>query len=313
MTESMVDFEPIVEMLIDILGEYKYHNERAGQIAFSCPVCSYEIKGLDHLDGKGNLEVNYLQGVYKCWSCAETHDTHGSLHKLVRKYGTHRQLKKFELMMPESEFEIEKKTYQKVKLPKEFISFKTASNGLKLTHHYKRAHNYLKERNITDEMIDRFNMGFCYEGKYANRIIIPSYDDEGIINYFVARSYESRPYRKYDNPEAEKQAIIFNEYLIDWNEPIHIVEGPFDSIFVPNAIPMLGKVMSDLLFDKIYNNAKKVIIVLDGDAFKDAEKLYYRLNGGKLFGKIWITRLPIDRDIADLQGDLTNYQPFQID
>lgn len=312
MTESMVDFEPIVEMLIDILGEYKYHNERAGQIAFSCPVCSYEIKGLDHLDGKGNLEVNYLQGVYKCWSCAETHDTHGSLHKLVRKYGTHRQLKKFELMMPESEFEIEKKTYQKVKLPKEFISFKTASNGLKLTHHYKRAHNYLKERNITDEMIDRFNMGFCYEGKYANRIIIPSYDDEGIINYFVARSYESRPYRKYDNPEAEKQIIIFNEFLIDWDEPIYITEGPFDSIFLPNSIPLLDKKLSDLLFDKLYEKAKKVIIVLDGDAFNDAEKIYHKLNGGNLFNKIWITKLPIDKDIADLCGNLMEYPPFQL-
>lgn len=313
MLEAMVDFEPIVDMLIDILGEYKYHNEHSGQIAFSCPVCSYEIKGLDHLDGKGNLEVNYLQGVYKCWSCAETHDTHGSLHKLVRKYGTHRQLKKFELLMPETEFEIEKKIYKKVRLPKEFISFKNASTGIKLTHYYKRPYNYLKERHVTDEMIERFNIGFCYEGKYANRIIIPSYDIEGELNYFVARSYETRPYRKYDNPEAEKQSIIFNEHLIDWNKDIYLVEGPFDSIFLPNAIPMLGKVMSDLLFEKIYTNAKKVIIVLDGDAYKDAEKLYYKLNGGRLFGKIWITRLPIDKDIADLQGDLTNNQPFQID
>lgn len=312
MTESMIEYELIVEMLIDILGDYKYHNEHAGQIAFSCPVCSYEIKGLDELDGKGNLEVNYIQGVYKCWSCAETHDTHGSLHKLVRKYGTHRQLKKFELLMPETEFEIEKKIYKKVKLPKEYISFKNASTGIKLTHHYKRAYNYLKERHITDDMIEQFNIGFAYEGKYTNRIIIPSYDAEGEINYFVARSYETRPYRKYDNPEAEKQAIIFNEYLIDWNEPIYIVEGPFDSIFLLNAIPMLGKVMSDLLFNKIYDNAKKVIIVLDGDAWDDAQKLYYKLNGGKLFGKIWIAKLPEDKDIADLCGDLTNYQPFQI-
>lgn len=313
MTESMVEYEEIVEILIDILGEYKYHNERAGQIAFSCPVCSYEIKGLDYLDGKGNLEVNYIQGVYKCWSCAETHDTHGSLHKLIKKYGSRRQLKKFELLMPETEFEIEKKIYHRVKLPKEYISFKDVSNGLKLTHHYKRAYNYLKERNVTDEMIERFHIGFCYEGKYANRIIIPSYDAEGIVNYFVARSYETRPYRKYDNPEAEKQLIIFNEYLIDWNKDVYIVEGPFDSIFLINAIPMLGKVMSDLLFDKLYENAKKIIIVLDGDAYKDAEKLYYKLNGGRLFNKIWITKLPIDKDIADLQGDLTNYEPFQID
>jgi DNA primase len=312
MVESMVEYVPIVEILTDIFGEYKYHNEHAGQIAFSCPVCSYEIKGLDHLDGKGNLEINYIEGVYKCWSCAETHDTHGGLHKLVKKYGTRRQLKTFELLMPETEFEIEKKTYQKVRLPKEFISFNKVENGIKLTHHYKYAINYLRKRNVTDEMIEKFNIGFCYEGKYANRIIIPSYDADGELNYFVSRSWETRPFKKYDNPEAEKQIIIFNEYLIDWNLPIYVVEGPFDHIFVPNSIPLLGKKMGDLLFNKIYDNAKKVIIVLDGDAWADAEKLYYKLNGGRLFGKIWVSRLPEDRDIADLQGDLTNYLPFQI-
>jgi len=312
MTESMIDFEPIVEMLIDILGENKYHNEHTGQISFSCPVCSYEIKELDHLDGKGNLEVNYLQGVYKCWSCAETHDTHGSLHKLVKKYGTHRQLKKFELLMPETEFEIEKKVYKKVRLPKEYISFKNASAGIKLIHHYKRAYNYLKERHVTDEMIEQFNIGFCYEGKYANRIIIPSYDAEGQLNYFVARSYETRPYRKYDNPEAEKQTIIFNEHLIDWNEPIYIVEGPFDSIFLPNAIPMLGKKMSDLLFNMLYEKAKKVIIVLDPDAWEDSQKLYYKLNGGRLFDKIWVVKLEGDHDIADIKGDISKFPPLQL-
>ena len=311
MIESMVKYDPIVDLLIEILGDYKYHNEYSGQIAFSCPVCSYDIKGLDELDGRGNLEINYKQGVYKCWSCAETHDTHGRLRYLIKKYGTLRQLKKFELLIPNEPGEEEKKLYKKVRLPKEFISFKTASIGIKLTHHYKRAYNYLKERNVTDEMIEKFNIGFCYEGKYANRIIIPSYDSDEILNYFVARSYETRPYRKYDNPEAEKQMIIFNEFLIDWNEPIYIVEGPFDSIFVPNSIPMLGKKISDLLFNMLYERAKKVIIVLDGDAFADAEKLYHKLNGGRLFGKIWISKLPEDKDIADLCGDLTNYSPYQ--
>jgi DNA primase len=313
MVETIVDYEPIVEILIDIFGEYKFHNEYSGQIAFSCPVCSYEIKGLDHLDGKGNLEINYKLGVYKCWSCAETHDTHGVLHYLIRKYGNRKQLKKFELLVPDERGEIEKKIYKKVKLPNEFISFKTASTGIKLTPYYKQALNYLKERNVTDEMIEKFSIGFCYEGKYANRIVIPSYNAEGELNYFVARSYERKPLKKYDNPEAEKQIIIFNERLIDWDKDIYIVEGPFDSIFVPNSIPLLGKKLGDFLFAKLYDNAKKIVIVLDGDAYDDAQKLYYKLNGGKLFGKICVAKLPKDKDIADLCGDLTNYQPFQID
>ena len=93
MIETMVEYEPIVEMLIDIFGEYKYHNERTGQLSVDCPVCSYEIKGLDKGDHKGNLEINYIEGVYKCWSCGESHDTHGKLHYLIKKYGTRQQLK----------------------------------------------------------------------------------------------------------------------------------------------------------------------------------------------------------------------------
>ena len=61
-----IEFEPIIEILEDILGDYKLHNDGKGQISFDCPVCSHEIKGLDEGDGKGNLEINYKLGVYKC-------------------------------------------------------------------------------------------------------------------------------------------------------------------------------------------------------------------------------------------------------
>ena len=161
--------------------------------------------------------------------------------------------------------------------------------------------------------MEKFNIGFCYEGEYKNRIIIPSYSEEGTLNYFVARSWETKPYLKYKNPAAEKEIIVFNEYLIDWDKPISLVEGPFDSLFVDNSIPMLGKKISDLLFELIYDKAKKVTIILDGDAWGNAQRLYDKLNGGRLFGKIWISKLPIDMDIADLQGNLTDYPPYQID
>lgn len=313
MIDSMVDYKPVADLLIDIFGEYKTHNDYSGQISFSCPVCSYEIKGLDHLDGKGNLEVNYKLGVYKCWACAETHDTHGGLYHLVKKYGSVNDLKKFIALMPDEPGEIQKKVYKKVRLPKEFISFPRASEGLKLTPTYKFPYNYVKSRNITDEMLKKFNMGFCYEGEYKNRIVIPSYDGEGRLNYFTARSWERKPFQKYKNPEAEKDIIIFNEFLIDWEKPISLVEGPFDSIFVDNSIPLLGKKLSEYLFSILYEKAIEVRIILDGDAWVNAQKIYHQLNGGRLFGKIWIARLPDELDIAELRGDLTEYPLYQID
>lgn len=312
MTESMVEYEPIVDILLDIFGEYKFHNDGSGQIAFSCPVCSYDIKGLDHLDGKGNLEVNYKLGVYKCWSCAETHDTHGVITFLVKRYGSTRQYKNFMTLMPEGVGVLEKKKYKKVRLPKEFISFTRASDGLKMTPTFKAPYNYLKQRNVSDEMMEKFNIGFCYDGDCKNRIIIPSYGEDGTLNYYVARSWETKPYLKYKNPEAEKEIIVFNEYLIDWTKPISLVEGPFDSIFVDNAIPMLGKKLSEYLFMLLYEKATKITIILDPDAWNDAQKIYHQLNGGKLFGKVWIVKLEGENDIADLHGDLILFPSFQL-
>lgn len=312
MHTTELDSSAIVEILEDILGDYYLHNDAKGQISFDCPVCSHEIKGLDEGDGKGNLEVNYKLGVYKCWSCGETHDTHGSVYKLIKKYGTKKHISIYEILKPE-ETQITKNYKKIVGLPKEFIAFSKASMGLKLTHHYKMAFNYLKKRNITLEMCEKHNIGFAYEGPYSGRIIIPSYDIENQLNYFVARSYFENTKMKYKNPEVQKEIIIFNESLIDWNDEVYVVEGAFDSIFVNNSIPLLGKVLSEHMHSILYDNAKKITIVLDGDAWEDAQNLFHKLNTGKLFGKTWIVKLPKDKDIADLKGDFTNLEKIQLD
>ena len=128
-----------------------------------------------------------------------------------------------------------------------------------------------------------------------------------MLNYFVARSWvKSR--LKYKNPTAEKDQIIFNEGLIDWDKDIHICEGAFDSFFLDNSIVMLGKKMSSLLFETLYANAKgNIIICTDGDAWSDGLKLYHELNGGALYNKIKIIKLPMDKDICDLRGQIDEY------
>jgi hypothetical protein len=61
--------------------------------------------------------------------------------------------------------------------------------------------------------------------------------------------------------------------LIDWEKPIFLCEGVFDSFFLTNSIPLLGKHLPELLFGMLYDNAKNdIIICLDGDAFENAKK-----------------------------------------
>jgi DNA primase len=299
----MEDYSLLVELLEEVLGKSKKHSHSSGQISFDCPVCSYDLKGLEHGDGKGNFEVNYTKNAFKCWACAETNGTHGNLYTIFKRWGNRTQLKKLDLLLPE-EFTPAEKKYERVRIPKEFINLKDVSDGMRLTHHFRQADNYLKSRSITQEQINKYNIGYCYEGYYGGRIIIPSYTKEGDLNYFVARSY-SKHEQKYKNPVAEKDKIFFNESLVDFSKDIYLVEGAFDSIFVPNSIPMLGKYLSEMLWRRIYNEAEaNVYICLDGDAWRDAERLYYRLNGGRLHRRVKLIKLPKDKDIADLKGEI---------
>lgn len=296
------EVEVLVELLTDVLGEPHQHYESRGQISFDCPVCADE-KGLDHGDGKGNLEINYGKHVYKCWSCGETLGTHGPLGRLFDKYATKEQKKVYNLIKPE---ELKKQEEKKVslKLPEGYTQFKD-SNPRFIPH--AEAYRYLTSRGITDEMIEKYQIGYTVTGDFAYRIIVPSFSKNGVLNYFVARSWVPKK-MKYKNPTAAKDEIIFNESRIDWFKDIYLVEGVFDSFFLDNSIVMLGKKMSSLLFETLYEKALgNIIICVDGDAWNDGLKLYHELNGGRLYNKIKIVKLPADKDVCDLRGQIDEY------
>ena len=124
-------------------------------------------------------------------------------------------------------------------------------------------------------MVDviRYGMGYCEEGLYANRIIVPSYSSDGELNYFVGRDiYEGG--MKYKNPPVSKD-VIGLDLFINWNEPIVLCEGVFDAIAIRrNAIPLFGKTIPKSLMKKIYEKqVKQIYILLDSDAIMDSIKM----------------------------------------
>ena len=296
--------ELVIDILENVLGQPKNHYENKSQISFDCPVCSYDIKGLDKGDGKGNLEVNYEYNVYKCWACSETHNTHGTLYKLIRRYGSKNDLELYKLVNPDIikpkvEIEVEKKVIDG--LPDNFISLTEESD----CEEYKKAIEYLTKRNIGKDIIEKYNIGYCGYGEYSGRIIFPSYDMYGDINYFLGRSYNKYSKLKYKNPDIPKTEIIFNEQKINWDSNIYLVEGVFDHIVVPNSIPLLGKVLSDNLFKKLLKYSEsKIIVLLDSDAYMDSIKIYKKLNSTKLYGRVLLVRLPNGFDISDINQRL---------
>ena len=117
--------------------------------------------------------------------------------------------------------------------------------------------HYLKKRGISIFDIIRYRIGYAETGPYSGKIIIPSYDSEGQLNYFVSRAFYENDSYKHKNPKVSKDIIGF-DMLINWNEPIILCEGAFDAITIKrNAIPLFGKQINPKSSDKNYRRRSK--------------------------------------------------------
>ena len=257
-----------LKILKDILGRCFTSNE---ETLFYCPYCNHHKK---------KFSVNTDKNCYKCWIC----DTHGrSIRRIVRRFGSYTQLREWDkldgrediLQFDELFSEIKKETSNKsLTLPEEFATLTGRSQPLSAI----KAVNYLENRGITKEEVVRWKIGFCTRGQFEGRIIVPSFDEEGYLNYFIARSY-TNDWRKYMNPSTTKD-IVFNHLFIDWDSDLSLVEGIFDAIKAgANSIPLLGSTLREdsKLFQEIVKNDTPVFVALDIDAEKKAFSIISKL------------------------------------
>jgi len=161
-------------------------------------------------------------------------------------------------------------------LPKEFIRLYEYPKikDIQVKMQMKQALNYLKLRGIGRTDILRYGIGYCPNGNYSGRIIVPSYDENFNLNFFVSRSIFEEDTLKYKNPKWSKDVIGF-DCFIDWDEPVTLVEGVFDAITARyNAVPLFGKIIQPKLRERILlRKPPKIIVALDNDAYSDAIKI----------------------------------------
>jgi DNA primase len=260
---------------------------KGNEQAHHCPFCNHHKK---------KLQVNLDTQRWHCWVC----DSKGrSIQSLLRKLNVDiRDLNRLKDIYGEDDYTlVEKDEYvAKLQLPSEFKQLHFKPKGF--NPEYNQAINYLKERGITQADIVKYNIGYCSEGLYFGRVIVPSYDENGDLNYFVARSYYKEERMKYKNPPVNRDVIVFDNQ-INWNEPITLCEGVFDSFSIKrNCIPLLGKFLLSKLKNKIIEKGvKEVTIILDSDAIADSTKHtdYFLKNGIKVRNII-----PTDMDAGEM-------------
>jgi DNA primase len=258
-----------------------------------CPFCHHHKK---------KLQVNLDTQQWHCWVC---NSKGRSISSLLRKLNVDkRDLDRLHKIYgdeptysPTDEYVI------KLQLPKEFKQLHFKPLGL-FNPVYNKAIHYLSQRGIKESEIVKYNIGYCEDGLYKGRIIIPSYDASGELNYFIARSFYEDETIKYKNPPVNRDVIVF-ENQINWNEPITLVEGAFDAFSVKrNVIPLLGKFLLSKLKNKIFEKGvKEITIMLDSDAIEDSTKHtdYFMKNGIKVKNII-----PSGKDAGELGYEKVN-------
>lgn len=282
---SQRDKSTIIGILDETLGVGT--SLKGNEQAHHCPFCHHHKK---------KLQINLDTQQWHCWVC----DAKGKkITSLLKKlHVDSRRLRKIYEIYGDDYIVSTSTEEEKVelRLPNEFRSLLKEPKGLNPL--FRKVKQYAEQRGITREDIIKYNIGYCDTGHYANRIIIPSYDSDGRLNYFIARSVYDEEKFKYKNPPVSKNVIMF-ENQINWDEPITLVEGVFDAISVKrNVIPILGKFIPKILNDTIYTKGVKSIkILLDKDAQEQA--LYYVsyfMNNGITVTNI----LPTEKDAGDM-------------
>jgi len=258
----------LTSLIESVLGKGRTTNK--GNVAYYCPFCHHHKK---------KLEVNHNDQAWHCWTC---NAAGRKLVTLFKKLKVDRsKISELFKLLDETEYRPTKTTTETpvIDLPVEFkpLWVLDAANP-----EYRNAAAYLKRRNIGIADILKYRIGYCETGKFGGKIIVPSYDANGSLNYFVARAYYEADGQKYINPPISKDIIGF-ELHVNWQLPIVLVEGVFDAIAIRrNAIPLFGKTISNTLKRRIVEKKVNTIyICLDQDARKQALEVaeYFMSNG----------------------------------
>ncbi len=281
----------ILSVLKKILGNPKQDGELK-EYEFNC-----KSKACRNDKAKYNLAYNSFNNIFHCWKCKYS----GIVHKVVEDFGSLDDLERINIVFPKVKSNFKKQKEEgyndmlTCSLPEGFKSLSKKSDSK----YYKSAVRYiLQERKLSWDTIKKYNIGYTENvGNRKYRIIFPSYNEYGQLNYYVSRAYYDFIKPKYMGPPKEEVArteIIFNVKNINFDIPVFLVEGVFDMIHLYNAIPVLGKVPSKFIIDKLKEHNSRVVLCLDEDALYDSINLYNELTDFGL--DVYFVEIPEDID-----------------
>ena len=245
-------------------------------VEVSCP----NKKCKSHNSQKLKLVIQIETQQYNCWVCG----TSGlGIKKLASKYFpslVSEAASVFRRVSNNDSLEITSDSeYADLELPKGFVLL--AESEKIIDPDIKASKKYALSRGMLEEDMWYFKLCATPSGRFRNRVIMPSFDEDGNLNYYVARSIFKESRMKYINSKVPKKDIIFNEINIDWKKELTLVEGPFDLVKSnDNSTCLLGCSLKEdqKLFRKIVENSTPICLALDPDVSIKTYKIASLLN-----------------------------------
>ena len=228
-----------------------------------CPKCGDKSR-----PDKRKLCIRLDNDLYHCWVC----DLKGrSVSRLIRKVKP-TLAASYQSQFGQVKFQEHQEDFVKCELPR---GFRLVMDNL-YDPDAKRVRRYAHTRGITDSELWRFRVG--YSPELRRRMILPSFDENGSLNYWTARRCDSNPDWRYLNAKVPKTQFVVGELDLDWSaEEIVLVEGPTDLIkcSLLNATCLLGSTLSENseLFRKLITYPERIVLALDEDARKKQDRI----------------------------------------
>jgi hypothetical protein len=240
-----------------------------------CPICGDSEK--DKLKTRGYLfEVPEGDVMYKCHNCGTAMglghflkqvDLSLSKQYILDKFGNKKKFKITEEKKDNLDFFMKKSPTQFKRNPLDGLTQLTA---LASDH---PARLYIESRKIPKLNLLYYTDTFqawtnsVVKDKFINikrdepRVVIPFFDVDNNLIAFQGRSLDPKNKMRYITIKVDKNATkLYGMERVDFTEPVYVVEGPIDSLFVDNGIAMAG---SDVILSEI--GAKEIVVVMDNE------------------------------------------------
>jgi phosphoribosyl-ATP pyrophosphohydrolase len=270
------------DFLRQFITFHKY-NKNKSDMAVWCPFCNNPNQH------KLKMILNLEKGVYHCWVC---NSKGTSIPWVIKRLSSQHYDKSLEYFpnrnqtLSDNEWTAilqglsDEATFSQpiiqVDLPNGFEL--CVSNLNSRNPDVRDVVNYLTKRGCSEHKMWMLRFGVSRDSNFHRMLIIPSFNADGDLNYYTCRKIDAGTTdgTKYKNCEVSKKSIIFNELLIDWKQPLTLVEGPLDLLKTnDNATCLLGSSLAkdSALFKKIVENKTPVILALDEDAYQKAVRI----------------------------------------